>query len=543
MKNKIIVGIMTVMLFVSISVPYLYSSNNAFASNPESTGLIVSAELLYLRDGPGLSYPILTTLGKGQELTFIEKQDDWYHVSIDGQEGWVASWLTSKQQDQTGEVPYASTGISQVDHLNIRSEPSLSGPVLGQLSSGDEVNVIQVQNDWTEINYNGMNGWVSSNYISIIADEQKSEQSPSSSEETEDEQTNDSTLVETDPNTFTVIVDAVNVRKSSNLSSKKLGVIYKGEQYEVLDRENNWVQIKSKDGTLGWIYSFYGSFSTQVKPANESTKDETSSSSSSENETVTIIYNGTNLRSEASTSSNIVAHVNAGETFPIISMEGDWYKVKVNNEPAYVASWVVSTDANTSTQQETQEERKKGTLKGVSIVIDPGHGGNDHGTTGIRGTKEKDINLKTVEFLKAKLRAAGATVYLTRESDVYVDLRKRVSISHQYNADAFISIHYDATDDSSVSGFTTYYTNGYQQELAEYVHNGLAKKVDIRDRGVQPGNYLVTRENRQNAILIELGYLSNPSEERTVTTDYYREQASLGIYQGILDYFDAQLEE
>ena len=187
-------------------------------------------------------------------------------------------------------------------------------------------------------------------------------------------------------------------------------------------------------------------------------------------------------------------------------------------------------------------ERKQGTLKGVTLVIDPGHGGNDKGTTGARGTNEKDINLKTAELLKSKLRSAGAEVIMTRESDVYVDLRKRVSISHQYAADAFISIHYDATDDSSISGFTTYYTSSFQRKLAEYVHDGIAKKVTIRNRGVQPGNYLVTRENKQEAILIELGYLSNPSEESIVTTDFYREQATLGIYQGILKYFDAQLK-
>ena len=84
----------------------------------------------------------------------------------------------------------------------------------------------------------------------------------------------------------------------------------------------------------------------------------------------------------------------------------------------------------------------------------------------------------------------------------------------------FISIHYDANEDSSVSGFTTYYTNGYQQKLAEYVHEGLASKVNLKDRGPRFGNYLVLRENRQNAILLELGYLSNPSEERAITTDY-----------------------
>ena len=130
---------------------------------------------------------------------------------------------------------------------------------------------------------------------------------------------------------------------------------------------------------------------------------------------------------------------------------------------------------------------------------------------------------------------------MTRESDVYVDLRKRVAVAHQVEADAFISLHYDATENSSVSGITTYYTNSYQKELAEYVHAGLADKVSLRDRGVQPGNYLVLRENRQKAILIELGFLSNPSEERAISSNHYREQATLGIYEGIVDFFDAQL--
>ena len=75
--------------------------------------------------------------------------------------------------------------------------------------------------------------------------------------------------------------------------------------------------------------------------------------------------------------------------------------------------------------------RVPGTLKGLTIVIDPGHGGNDRGTTGTRGTDEKDITLLTSELLAAKLKAAGANVVMTRETDTYVSLRKRVAISHQ----------------------------------------------------------------------------------------------------------------
>lgn len=111
-------------------------------------------------------------------------------------------------------------------------------------------------------------------------------------------------------------------------------------------------------------------------------------------------------------------------------------------------------------------------------------------------------------------------------------------ISQQNNADAFISIHYDANPDTSISGFTTYYQYRNQAALAKSISNGLQSSIALRNRGAQPGNYYVLRENKQNAVLVELGFLSNPSEERTIDSNRYRDQATYGIYKGILNYFD-----
>ncbi|QCR33000.1 SH3 domain-containing protein [Lysinibacillus sp. SGAir0095] len=548
MHHKPLKYFISLILLFSLLSPYTYETKTAFATNEESD-LVVSADILYLREGAGLSYPILTTLKKGEGLTFIEKKDDWYHVKVKDMEGWVASWLTSSSkssESSKSSSDESSSIISQVDHLNVRAEPSVSSSVLSQLNTGDEAKVLSSETNWVQISFNGSIGWVSTDYVTITKLEEE-KQSNSSEEEKESYVNSEESNIKIDPKLFTIAVDALNIRKKPDLSSRKIGTAKKGEQYEVLERNNNWVKIQFGK-KVGWVYSFYGTFQVNEKITASADPDET------ENKDiyVTVIYNGTNLRENPSTSSNVVVHANAGERYKILATEGDWYKVEVDkNTIAYVANWVVSENLDNDSvmngvqkeEEPKKEVRKKGTLKGVTLVIDPGHGGNDKGTTGARGTNEKDINLKTVELLKSKLRSAGAEVIMTRESDVYVDLRKRVSISHQYESDAFISIHYDATDDSSISGFTTYYTNSYQQELAKYVHEGLSKKVTIRDRGVQPGNYLVTRENKQAAILIELGYLSNPSEESIVTTDFYREQATLGIYQGILNYFDAQLKK
>lgn len=545
MLHKLLKYLFSFILLCSLLLsPYTYVTNPAYASNAESD-LIVSADILYLREGPGLSYPIMTTLKEGQGLKFLEKQDDWYHVKVKDMDGWVASWLTSatKPSDSSNDASAVSGSIiSQVDHLNLRAEPSVSSSVLTQLNTGDEAQILASETNWVQISFNESIGWVSTDYVTIKKNEAE-EQSSTSKEPGEEAIDNENSKVKLDPNLFTIAVDVVNIRKKADLSSKKLGTAKKGEQYEVLERDNNWVKIQYGK-KVGWIYSFYGTFQVNEKIPASVNPDK---SAEAESEYVTIIYNGTNLREEPSTSSDIVVHADAGEKYKIHAAEGEWYKIEIDkNTDAYVANWVVSKDsdntANGNEEAVKKDVRKKGTLKGVTLVIDPGHGGNDKGTTGARGTNEKEINLKTAEMLKSKLRSAGAEVIMTRESDVYVDLRKRVSISHQYAADAFISIHYDATDDSSISGFTTYYTNSFQRKLAEYVHEGLAKKVTLRNRGVQPGNYLVTRENKQEAILIELGYLSNPSEESIVTTDFYREQATLGIYQGILKYFDAQLK-
>ena len=545
MLHKLLKYLFSFILLCSLLLsPYTYVANPAYASNAESD-LIVSADILYLREGPGLSYPIMTTLKEGQGLKFLEKQDDWYHVKVKDMDGWVASWLTSatKPSDSSNDASAVSGSIiSQVDHLNLRAEPSVSSSVLTQLNTGDEAQILASETNWVQISFNESIGWVSTDYVTIKKNEAE-EQSSTSKEPGEEAIDNENSKVKLDPNLFTIAVDVVNIRKKADLSSKKLGTAKKGEQYEVLERDNNWVKIQYGK-KVGWIYSFYGTFQVNEKIPASVNPDK---SAEAESEYVTIIYNGTNLREDPSTSSDIVVHADAGEKYKIHAAEGEWYKIEIDkNTDAYVANWVVSKDsdntANGNEEAVKKDVRKKGTLKGVTLVIDPGHGGNDKGTTGARGTNEKEINLKTAEMLKSKLRSAGAEVIMTRESDVYVDLRKRVSISHQYAADAFISIHYDATDDSSISGFTTYYTNSFQRKLAEYVHEGLAKKVTLRNRGVQPGNYLVTRENKQEAILIELGYLSNPSEESIVTTDFYREQATLGIYQGILKYFDAQLK-
>ncbi|WP_042475116.1 SH3 domain-containing protein [Bacillus ndiopicus] len=524
MKKAISIWTICTILILTMVLPSTTPSVKAAKDD-----YIVNAEILYLREGPGLSYPILDTLKEGQLLSSVQQQGDWMHVTVDNNEGWVAKWLIKQTAASEQQNTEQQIVISQVDKLNVRAEPSLSATVLAQLHVGAEAQLLQQQQDWAEIQYGNVVGWVSTLYITVNEKPQASVTEEQQQENSTEEKQSPTETLENDPNTFTVVVDTVNVRKKASTTSKILGVATKGQQYKVLSRKNNWVEIQYTKKKSGWIYSFYGTFTVQQEAPSDPLEPIS--------ENVTIIYNGTNLREQASTSSAVVHRADAGQQFTIIAKEGEWYKVKADGKEAYVANWVVSASQNEQDVAATQKNRKDGTLQGLTIIIDPGHGGNDPGTIGVRGTYEKGLTLQTAELLKSKLRAAGANVELTREADVYVDLRKRIAVGHQANADAFISLHYDANKDSSVTGFTTYYYSDTNLLLAEAVQNGLEGTVNLRSRGAQFGNFLVLRENHQNAILIELGYLSNAAEEAAITTDYYREQATLGIYQGLLNYF------
>ena len=137
----------------------------------------------------------------------------------------------------------------------------------------------------------------------------------------------------------------------------------------------------------------------------------------------------------------------------------------------------------------------------------------------------------------SKLEQAGANVILTRNTDLYLPLTSRVVTEYYRNADAFISLHYDNSKDKDVHGLTTYFFHPWQKELAVELHSAAMERTKQKDRGVRFGDYYVIRENNKKAVLIELGYLSNPAEELLVRSDEYQNSAATGIYEGLGRFF------
>ncbi len=180
---------------------------------------------------------------------------------------------------------------------------------------------------------------------------------------------------------------------------------------------------------------------------------------------------------------------------------------------------------------------EKGLLYGYTIVLDPGHGGKDGGAVGVNDTVEKEVTYITAEHIKRELQKHDAIVELTRQGDAFVELEERVQIAMDKQADLFISIHYDGFELEEVNGITTYYYHQKDEQIARLIHKNIMKeKMNARDRGVTHGDYYVLRENQVPAVLLELGYMTNPDDEERMNRDDFQQHIAKAVVDGMIEF-------
>ena len=219
-------------------------------------------------------------------------------------------------------------------------------------------------------------------------------------------------------------------------------------------------------------------------------------------------------------------------------------------------------------------------LKIGKIVIDPGHGGHDTGTIGPNGLEEKDLVLEVGRRLGKMLETRlGAEVVYTRKDDTFIPLETRTAIANQARADLFVSIHANSSHDPDARGVETYYLNftsspdalevaarenavsetsiyelqdlvkkialkekieesrEFAWDVQQSLHTGLASRAPaIRDRGVKKAPFIVLIGANMPSILAEVSFVSNPTDERHLSTSEYRQRIAESLYRGIAKY-------
>jgi len=193
-----------------------------------------------------------------------------------------------------------------------------------------------------------------------------------------------------------------------------------------------------------------------------------------------------------------------------------------------------------------------------TILIDPGHGGSDRGAAGQRYT-EKALTLQVAKRLQRILSKMGYRVLMTRVNDRRIELSDRARASNNARADLFISIHMNAASNRSVSGIETFaltvpgapssggskvqYTQypgnaavNNSMSLAWNVQHELVRNLRGNDRGVKQARFVVLRETRCPAILVECGFISNRKEENKLGNASYQENLAVAIARGVYNY-------
>lgn len=493
MKNKMIIMFIATVLFLSvISIPL--GTNHASAASKEG---IVTADILNVREKASTSSKKMGTVKKGQVVTITKQQNGWSQIKYGSKNGWVSEkYISTVKTTSFATTATTTKYYVTASSLNIRESASTSAKIVASLTKGASVTYYSKSGNWAKVKTaSGVTGWASMTY-----------------------------LTKTKPvvtKIYYVTANFLNVRSSGSTSAKVVATIKKGASVTFYSQRNNWGEIKTSSGVTGYVSMKY--LSTTKPNSNTEHKVETASN----NNIYYVISDTLNIRDSGDVSADIVDTSIRGDALTLTKIDGAWGKV-ITEEG--VTGWVNLTYLSSTAPS-------KG-LKGKVIVLDPGHGGKDPGSHGDRNN-EKDLTLATAKKVKAKLEAVGAKVVMTRTGDTYLTLSERVKISENNNADVFISIHYNAGS-SSASGIETYFwkTNKDESKLASLVQNEIIKSTGMKNRGTAAGDFHVIRENTDSAILVELGFISNPDEENIIETSDFQNKAATGIVNGLEAYFD-----
>lgn len=181
------------------------------------------------------------------------------------------------------------------------------------------------------------------------------------------------------------------------------------------------------------------------------------------------------------------------------------------------------------------------------VVLDAGHGGYDPGSIGSSGIMEKDVTLAIALKIGDILKKNNIDVVYTRKTDdvpwpsnVKQDLVARAALSNSLQTDLFISIHLNSFKQEIVKGTETFYSNGSlkSKQAAQLIHNQIIKDIGLVDRGIRGDDFSLLRNVKAPTVLLELGYISNKSDEIILKNPSYQEKFAKSIAKSVLNYIE-----
>ncbi|MED3843408.1 N-acetylmuramoyl-L-alanine amidase [Geobacillus stearothermophilus] len=427
---------------------------------------------------------------------------------------WPSGVKGEKETEETKRL-----AVVTADRVNVRQGPGVPYHPVASVHRGDVYRLVDVKDGWLKIEWEkNRTGWLAARYVALAKE------------------------------TAVVQEDRLRLRQEPSRDGRIIGHLAQGETVLVIGEEGGWKQVVTEDA-IGWAAASY------LAPAE---------ARSISQQTGTVAADSLNVRAEPSLHAPRIGRLVRGEEVDIVEKKPGWYKIASSTGlGGWVSSTYVQVKGGQANEKEAEVPQSAGrslpfiiapsdsrlyadswtggpvqALAGKTIVLDPGHGGKDGGAKSVAGVKEKELTLGTARLLKNKLQSYGARVVLTRSGDEYVPLSARVAAARLYQADAFISLHYDSAADPDASGITIYYYDRFADyELAQSFQGLFRQLSALPFRGIAFGDYYVLRENEKPSVLLELGYLSNRSDAAVVETNGYQEAVTTAIVNAMRHYF------
>jgi len=270
----------------------------------------------------------------------------------------------------------------------------------------------------------------------------------------------------------------------------------------------------------------------------------------------------------------------------LVEIIGSFYGENITFEPSSRRFTVGGREA---AEEAMKESAFRALLSGgrakdqtFTVVIDPGHGGEEIGAIGSNGTLEKEITLQIAKKLKTAVEKNGdVKAFLTRHSDIYLPLEKRAEIANNQGGDLFISIHTNASKARSARGAETYFmsleatdqeaellaekenvdnrnTPPFSEEksdlqlilwdmaqsaylnesakLAEMIQSHLNEQINLENRGIKQAPFVVLMGVAMPAVMVEVAFITNPDEEAKLRTNHFQNKAVDALAESIAQF-------
>ncbi|MCD7034462.1 SH3 domain-containing protein [Metabacillus sp. GX 13764] len=478
----------------------------------------VQVQAANVRKGADTSYSKVTTLNYGNAVKVVDQFTNksgelWYRIKLNATTfGWISASLLSEKAITLNEGRYIGTYQAE-----LRSGADYSNSFVEKLRFGSKITVMgETINDagetWLNIqSENGKNGWIPSwEAYKSLSDRQ-----------------------------YAYTKSSTSIYRSASASSKAAASVKSGETLTVLRPLNGWLNVETAKGVRGWIQAdktaafIPVSLASPVVAATSKTDTELRWTKT---KSFDLSYKLLSDRSLQFNTKGINVDLPSQQIKGIKNISQSGSTLTVTPQPGYMFTVRNKSDKLVISVLPTG-------VYGKTIVLDAGHGGKDSGAVGPSRLYEKTVNLGVILYLGDLLEKNGAKVIYTRDDDTFLELYERTDISNASDADMFVSVHQNSSTSKSARGSEVYFNTAYNfngeksRVLSDTIENALTKQVGTYERGTNTANFYVLKHNELPSVLVELAFVSNPTEEAKLRTEAFRKSAAQGIFNGIANYF------